>query len=77
MVVPRFFFLTVLDLNLDVLDSKPKTFWHEMYCNNELSQKLDFSRLQGSDFMILSGLGTNCHDFCCPGDWLEIHRISV
>jgi hypothetical protein len=23
-------------------------------------------------FMILGSLGTTFHDFCCPGEWLEI-----
>ena len=45
---------------------------HWRYCKNQLSQKLNFSWFQGPFFMILNGLGTNCHDFCCPGEWLEI-----
>ena len=45
---------------------------HERCCKNELSQKLHFSWFQGPYFMILGGLGINFHDFCCPGDCLEI-----
>ncbi len=41
-------------------------------CENHFSQKLEFSWSQGPFFMILGGFGNNFHDFCCPGDWLEI-----
>ena len=45
--------------------------WHGRYCKNQLSQKLDFLWFQGHFFMILGGLGTNFHGFCCLEDWLE------
>ena len=47
------------------------SIWHGRYCKNQLSQKLDFSWFQGPFFMILGGLGTNFHGFCCPGDWFK------
>ena len=47
------------------------SIWYGSYCKNQLSQKLDFSWVQGKFFMILGGLGTNFHEFCCPGVWLE------
>ena len=46
--------------------------WHGRYCKNQLSQKLDFLWFQVRSFMIFGDFGTNFHDFCCPGDWLEI-----
>ena len=47
------------------------SIWQGKYCKNQLSQKLDFLWFQGPFFMILGSLGTNFHDYCCPGDWLE------
>ena len=52
------------------------SIWQRRYCKNQLSQKLDFSSFQGPFFMILGSLGTNFHDFSCPGDWLEIDDLS-
>ena len=51
------------------------SIWHGRCCKNQLSQKLDFI-ISGSIFhMILGGLGTNFHNFCGIGDWLEIWWI--
>ena len=47
------------------------SIWQGRYCKNQLLQKLDFSWFPGQFSMILGGLGTNFHSFCCPGDWLE------
>ena len=34
--------------------------------------EIGFLMISGPFFMIWGGLGTKFHDFCCPGDWLEI-----
>ena len=46
-------------------------------CGKESIAKNDFRRSWvshdfGALLMILGGIATNFHDFCCPGDWLEI-----
>ena len=48
------------------------SIWQGRYFKTQLLQKLEFSCSQGHFFMILGGPGTNFHDFCCPGEWLEI-----
>ena len=46
--------------------------WHQTHCQNQLSQKLEFSWFQAPFvFFLLGGVGTHLHDFGGPGDRLE------
>ena len=70
---PGCLFWWFLGLNLGVWDWKT-SIWQGKYCKNQLLHKLDFSWSQGRFLMMLPW--GHFHDFCCPGDWLEIWWLS-
>ena len=58
-----------LDPNLDVWDWKTKHLARKVLQKSAFAE-IGFLMIPGSIFH--DGLRTNFHDFCCPGDWLEI-----
>ena len=68
MLVSRFLFLMIPGFVWD---------WKIKHLAGEVPQKATLAELgilmiPVSIFMIFGSLGTNFHNFCCPGDWLEI-----
>ena len=68
--ISRLLFLIILGTESECVELEKQEF--RKGAKNQLLQKLDFSCFHGQIFMILGGLGTNFHDFCCTGDWNEI-----
>ena len=71
LLVSRFLFLMTFGLNPDVKD------WTTKHLTRDILQKSSFAEvglfmIPVPFFMILGGIGTNFHDSCCLGDWLEI-----
>ena len=72
MLVPRLLFLMIFRSESGCLELEDQAFGMRGIA------KIVFHRnwiSHDSRVMILGGLRTNFHDFCCPGDWLEICRF--
>ena len=63
MLVSRLLFLIIVGFKFGCLGLDNQAFGMD---------SIDFSWFQGPFFMILNVFGTNFHDLCCPGDWLDI-----